>query len=215
MPRNDRHPTYIKQSRDSRVVRRRATVVHDGSAFDIAHSLRDYGFDVVEAPLLTSMRSGRQPGEVAILSTKGLTTHPKRLRDWTRELVGRGAAFVAIGAAIVPVAEVFGTRVISKPANPHRTARLAQVTTSGDGLFSSLPTELRLALPAGETISAGSLSTEFGATAWARDGELIGASHVFRPIHLLHSAVLDNRETRPVVLSNLLRLLRERGGRAF
>jgi hypothetical protein len=52
-------------------------------------------------------------------------------------------------------------------------------------------------------------------TAWSKDGELVGASHVFRPVHLLHAGALESSELRPVILKNLLRLLRERGGRAF
>jgi hypothetical protein len=59
------------------------------------------------------------------------------------------------------------------------------------------------------------LSSEFGATGWSQDGELIAASHVFRPVHLLHAGVLESGEVRPIVLKNLLRLLREKGGRAF
>jgi hypothetical protein len=34
-------------------------------------------------------------------------------------------------------------------------------------------------------------------------------------VHLLHAGVLESGEVRPIVLKNLLRLLREKGGRAF
>ncbi|MDH3818807.1 MAG: hypothetical protein OES21_09345, partial [Myxococcales bacterium] len=69
--------------------------------------------------------------------------------------------------------------------------------------------------PAGDPFPTSELSTEFGATAWSHDGELIGASHVFRPVHLLHAGVMESGEVRPTVLKNLLRLIRDTGGRAF
>jgi hypothetical protein len=92
---------------------------------------------------------------------------------------------------------------------------LASVGSASEGLFTGLPAAFRLALPAGDRFETSQLSAEFGATAWSQDGELIGASHVFRPVHLLHAGALESGEVRPVVLKNLLRLLRERGGRAF
>ena len=78
-----------------------------------------------------------------------------------------------------------------------------------------MPSEFRLALPGGDRFEHTDLSAEFSATAWSRDGELIGASHVFRPVHLLHPAILESADIRPVILQNLMALLRERGGRAF
>ena len=72
----------------------------------------------------------------------------------------------------------------------------------------SLPEKLRLALPAADGFLASELSSEFRATAQCHDGELIGASHVFRPVHLLHAGAMESREVRPVVLKNLLRLVR-------
>jgi hypothetical protein len=92
---------------------------------------------------------------------------------------------------------------------------LASVGSASQGLFTGLPAEFRLALPAGGRFEASELSSEFGATAWSQDGELIGASHVFRPVHLLHAGTMESWEIRSVVLKNLLRLLRENGGRAF
>jgi hypothetical protein len=92
---------------------------------------------------------------------------------------------------------------------------LANVGSARQGLFSGLPAEFRLALPGGDRFPTSELSAEFGATAWSQDGELIGASHVFRPVHLLHAGALESGELRPIVLKNLLRLLREKGGRAF
>lgn len=95
------------------------------------------------------------------------------------------------------------------------SGRLADVGAESAGLFAGLPAEFRLALPAGERFEASKLSTEFGATAWSQDGELVGASHVFRPVHLLHAGALESGDVRPVILKNLMRLLRESGGRAF
>jgi len=95
------------------------------------------------------------------------------------------------------------------------SGRLADIRSISEGLFTGLPSEFRLALPAGDRFEQADLSAEFSATAWSRDGELIGASHVFRPVHLLHPAALESAETRPVVLKNLMALLRDRGGRAF
>jgi hypothetical protein len=92
---------------------------------------------------------------------------------------------------------------------------LADIGARSAGLFAGLPAAFRLALPAGDRFEAAKLSTEFGATAWSQDGELVGASHVFRPIHLLHTGALESGEVRSQILKNLMRLLRENGGRAF
>lgn len=121
---------------------------------------------------------------------------------------------LAVGAAIGPVAEFFGAPRASS-SEPRAGGRLANVDSASEGLFSGLPAEFRLALPAGDRFQASELSSEFGATAWSQDGELIGASHVFRPVHLLHVGALESGDVRPVVLKNLLRLQRDRGGRAF
>ena len=119
-----------------------------------------------------------------------------------------------MGSSVGPVAELFGSP--RAEAVPNRVSgRLADVHSVGEGLFAGLPSEMRLALPACDRFEYRDLSAEFSTTAWSRDGELVGASHVFRPIHLLHPAPLDSDEIRPTILSNLLTLLRDRGGRAF
>jgi len=204
------------QKRHSRVHARprKATVVHDGCAFQLAADLRSYGFDVVEGPLLSSSAVHDDPGSLAVIATRPGATRDSRLREWTRQLCWRGATLLAVGAAIGPVAEFFGAPRASS-SEPRAGGRLANVDSASQGLFSGLPAEFRLALPAGDRFQASELSSEFGATAWSQDGELIGASHVFRPVHLLHAGALESGDVRPVVLKNLLRLQRDRGGRAF
>jgi hypothetical protein len=92
---------------------------------------------------------------------------------------------------------------------------LTNVVCAEQGLFTGLPEKFRLALPVGDGFPASELSSEFRATAQSQDGELIGASHVFRPVHLLHAGAMESGEVRSVVLKNLLRSVRESGGRAF
>ena len=204
------------QKRHSRVQARprKATVVHDGSAFQLATDLRSYGFDVVEGPLLSSAAAHDDPGALAVIATRPGVTRNERLREWTHQLCWKGATLLAVGAAVGPVAEFFGAPRTDR-SEPRVGGRLTNVASVSQGLFCGLPGEFRLALAAGDRFPVSDLSTEFGATAWSQDGELIGASHVFRPVHLLHAAALESSEVRPVVLRNLLRLLRERGGRAF
>jgi len=188
--------------------------MHDGSAFQLAADLRNYGFDVAEGPLLSSSSSHDEPGSLAVIATRPGATREKRVHEWARQLCWSGATLLAIGAAVGPVAELFGApRAASLEARTHD--RLASIDTAGKGLFTGLPSEFRLALPAGARFPTSALSAEFGATAWSQDGELVSASHVFRPVHLLHAGALESTEVRPVVLKNLLCLLRERGGRAF
>jgi anthranilate/para-aminobenzoate synthase component II len=136
------------------------------------------------------------------------------MREWARQLCWKGAPVLAVGDAMSPVAELFGTIPKEERLAPAH-GRLADVHSASEGLFAGLPSQFRLALPRGERFDRSELSAEFSTTAWSRDGELIGASHVFRPVHLLHPAALDNDETRPIVLENLTRMLRENGGRAF
>jgi len=188
--------------------------VHDGSAFQLAAELRNYGFDVAEGPLLSSASPPGDREHLAVIATRPGAARDKRLQDWTRELCWTGATLLAVGAAVGPVAELFGAL---RPIRSESLigGRLASVASASKGLFTGLPAEFRLALPAGERFETSALNAEFGATAWSQDGELIGASHVFRPVHLLHSGALESGEVRPVILKNLLRLLRERGGRAF
>ena len=213
MARTERNQT---QNRHSRVQARprKATVVHDGSAFQLAADLRRYGFDVAEGPLLASSASHHDPGSLAVIATRPGGTRSERLHEWTHQMCWKGATLLAVGAAIGPVAEFFGAPRTT-PSDQRASGRLANVSSASQGLFSGLPAEFRLALPAGDRFHTSELSSEFGATAWSQDGELIAASHVFRPVHLLHAGALESGEVRPVVLKNLLRLLRERGGRAF
>ena len=195
-------------------VARKATVVHDGSAFELAADLRRYGFDVDEGPLFSSAAVPEGSTQLAVIATRPGGARSQRLREWPRHISGKGATLLAVGSAVGPVAELFGAarEVLSDLAV---SARLADVGSASQGLFAGVPAELRLALPAGARIETTALSAEFGATAWSKDGELIGASHVFRPVHLLHAGALENGELRSMVLKNLVSLLRDSGGRAF
>jgi len=188
--------------------------VHDGTAFELATDLRQFGFDVIEGPLLSFASGYQEPGQLAIIATRAGAMRRERLQAWTREICGQGATLLAIGSSVAPVAEFFGSSTLDS-THTLPTGRLAAVTAARDGLFSGLPEEFRLALPAGDRVECGDLNAEFGVTAWTKDGELIGASHVFRPVHLLHTGALESSELRPVILGNLLRLHRQRGGRAF
>ena len=213
MARTNRNQAQTRHSR-IRPQARTATIVHDGSAFQLAADLRLLGFSVDEGPLLAPSTLRPEPESLAVIATRSGRAKSERLREWARQLCWKGAAVLAVGGSIAPVAELFGSSPIA--ASDHRVSgRLADIQSTGNGLFTGLPPEFRLALPAGDRFEHANLSTEFRTTAWSRDGELIGASHVFRPIHLLHPAALDSKEIRPTVLKNLLALLREKGGRAF
>jgi hypothetical protein len=214
MARNNRNQAQHRQPSSSIALRRKATVVHDGSAFELAADLRDFGFEVTEGPLLSFSASYEPPGQLAIIATRPDATRPERLHAWTRELCWRGTTLVAVGASMAPLAEFFGSRR-SAPANAPLTGRLADVTSKNAGLFVGAPRTCRLALAPTPRVECEDLSAEFAVTACSRDAELIGASHVFRPIHLLHASILESAELRPLVLANLLRLVRDRGGRAF
>ena len=212
MARTNRNQAH---TRDSRIQARtrKATVVHDGSAFQLAADLRRYGFDVAEGPLIASTTAHQDLGNLAVIATRPGGATSERLREWARELCWNGTAVLAVGASIGPVAELFGSRRAVSEARA--SDRLADIHSSSEGLFSGLPSEFRLALPAGDRFEHTNLSAEFSATAWSRDGELIAASHVFRPIHLLHAATLESGELGPAILKNLLAMLRDKGGRAF
>jgi len=214
MAQHDRHTANHRRPRHSSVRGRKATVVHDGTAFELASELRGFGYDVDEGPVL-SFASRHEPGvELAIISARAPSARPERLQAWTRELCSRGTALVAVGAAIAPVAEFFGGELRRSERLP-ATGRLADVVAVGEGLFAGVDEEFRLALPAVRRIDCEELNAEFGVTAWSRDGELVGASHVFRPIHLLHPGALESPSLRSAILANLSRLIRDRGGRAF
>ena len=213
MARTRQQHAHKRQPRE-RPPLRKATVVHDGSAFHLAAELRQRGYEVAEGPLLGHSPRHEEPTQLAVLATRARSARGERLREWARQLCWNGAPVLAVGDAIGPVAELFGAPPKERPTPPAH-GRLANVRSASEGLFSGLPTEFRLALPDGDRFNVGELSAEFSTTAWSRDGELIGASHVFRTVHLLHPATLDNDETRPIVLENLTRLLREKGGRAF
>lgn len=193
--------------------RRTASVVHDGSAFELSAELRHLGFDVTEGPGLPFSSRYEEPRHLAILATKPGAPRPDRLKTWVRDLCAHGTTVLAIGASIAPVAELFGSR-LSDGASPG-DKRLADVTTEHAGLFVGSPLAFRLTLSPTPRVSCADLNSEFAITARSRAGEMIGASHVFRPIHLLHRSVLESEELRPMVLANLMRLVRDRGGRAF
>ncbi len=213
MARTQRNQARHRQSR-LQPVTRKATVVHDGSAFQLAAELRRYGFDVDEGPLFSAAGVPEGSNSLAVIATRPGGARSGRLREWARELCGKGATLLAVGAAVGPVAELFGS---AREARLEQavSARLADVGSVSEGLFSGAPAEFRLALPAGSRIEAAALSAEFGATAWSKDGELICASHVFRPVHLLHAGALESTEVRSMVLRNLVKLLKDSGGRAF
>jgi len=214
MTRNDRNQAQHRQLSPSTTDGRKATVVHDGSAFELAADLRHFGFEVAEGPLLSFSEGYRESGQLAVIVTRARASRRERLQAWTRQICGQGATLLAVGSSVVPVAEFFGSTALDSTI-VQQAGRLAAVTAARGGLFSGLPEEFRLALPAGDRVECDGLNAEFGATAWTKDGELVGASHVFRPVHLLHAGALESSELRPVILGNLLRLLRERGGRAF
>ena len=214
MAHNNRNQAQHRLLNSPTAGHRKATVVHDGSGFELAADLRDFGFEVTEGPLLSFSAGRAEPGQLAVIATRAGATRRERLHAWTREVCERGATLLAVGSSVGPVAEFFGSSA-RKSTDSRPTGRLANVTAARGGLFYGLPEEFRLALPAGDRIECEDLNAEFGVTAWSKDGELVGASHVFRPVHLLHAGALESSELRPVILSNLLRLLRERGGRAF
>lgn len=214
MARTDRNHAQDRHAQLRARALRKATVVHDGSAFQLAADLRAYGFDVAEGPLLASSSLRDDLGSLAVIATRPGATRNERMQDWTRQLCWNGATVLAVGAAMGPVAEFFGTRRTAR-SDERVSGRLTNVSCAEEGLFTGLPEKLRLALPAVDGFAASELSSEFRATAQSHDGELVGASHVFRPVHLLHTGAMESGEVRPVVLKNLLRLMRENGGRAF
>lgn len=213
MARTQRQQAQKRRSR-TRPPLRQATVVHDGSAFRLASELRDRGYQVAEGPLLGHSPRHAEPTHLAVLATRAGSARGARLREWARQLCWNGAPVLAIGDAVGPVAELFGAHRKEGHA-PAVDGRLANVHSASEGLFSGLPSQFRLALSGNDRFDISDLSAEFSTTAWSRDGQLIGASHVFRPVHLLHPATLENDETRPIVLENLTRMLRDKGGRAF
>jgi hypothetical protein len=153
--------------------------VHDGAGFQLAADLRLYGFEVAEGPLLSSSAAHGDPGSLAVIATRPGATRNERLREWTHQLCWRGATLLAVGAAVGPVAEFFGApRTIL--SEQHVGGRLANIGSARQGLFSGLPAEFRLALPAGKRFPTSELSSEFGATGWSQDGELIAGALVAR-----------------------------------
>lgn len=192
---------------------RKVFVVHDGWAFSFAADLRKRGMDVAEGPLL-SFANGYDASALAVIATRPSVTRRDRVRDWVRELCWKGTPLIAVGSAVRPVAEFFSALPSGQRASTS-TARLVDVSRNGAALLDGLPAAFRMALPAGERVDASQLGEEFRTTASSRDGELIGASHVYRPVHLLHAAAFETEEVRTKVAQNILRLLRERGGRAF
>ncbi|MEM7135905.1 MAG: hypothetical protein AAF500_04955 [Myxococcota bacterium] len=214
MAQDERTHATTQLTSPTRTPARTATVVHDGSAFQLSADLRQLGFEVTEGPLLSFSARYAEPPRLAILATKPGAARAERLHAWTRELCAHGTTVVAVGASMGPLAEFFGSR-LGPAREPTETGRLADVAAEHAGLFVGAPLAFRLALAPAVRIECQELSSEFAVTARCRDGELVGASHVFRPIHLVHGSVLESSELRPLVLGNLLRLVRDRGGRAF
>lgn len=192
-----------------------ATVVHDGSATNLAADLARHHFDVVEEPVRPSATVQDPPGPLAVIAARDGERNAERVRERTRQLCWSGATILAIGGAVGPVAELFGSAPARRAVGVERGARLARIDSVSQGLFSGLPSELRISLPLGMRYEAAKLSAELSATAWSQDGELVCASHVFRPVHLLHAGAIQHRALWPLLLRNLLRLVRDRGGRAF
>ena len=62
-----------------------------------------------EGPLLSAAHAHREPGHLAILATRPGAAKSPRLREWARELCGKGVAVLAVGASVGPVAELFGS----------------------------------------------------------------------------------------------------------
>jgi hypothetical protein len=207
------HDTSRTSSRSDRAPSRKVFVVHDGWAFPFSVELRKRGMDVAEGPLL-SFANGYDASALAVIATRPSVTRRDRVRDWARELCWKGTPLLAVGSAVRPVAEFFSALPSGQHASAS-TARLVDVSGSGRALLEGLPATFRMALPAGERVDASQLGDEFRTTAASQDGELIGASHVYRPVHLLHAAAIETPEVRSRVAQNILRLLRERGGRAF
>ncbi|MGB5809421.1 MAG: hypothetical protein WBG86_02750 [Polyangiales bacterium] len=214
MAHNDLTQAPQRRGKPAPELARTGCVVHDGSAFELSASLRQLGFDIIEGPLLSFAMPNETPRQLAVIATKPGAARAERLQSWTRELCSRGTTVLAIGASVGPVAEFFGSQLPVSDEAPG-PSRLANITTADAGLFVGVPESVRLAVPTGPRFLCDDLNAEFGVTANAADGELIGASHVFRPIHLLHASVVESAELRPTVLANLLRLVRDQGGRAF
>ncbi len=195
-----------EQRRPSHLAPRRAAVVyHDGYAFELAQDLRDQGFEVDEQPLLAASRAS-QSKHLAVVAARPDGVRPQRLCTLLRELCGHGVPVLATGAALAAVVRLFGGR----PRSPSTaTARLADITFEPDSMFAGVASPMRLALPAGPTVHRCAVSQELRVVAEARTGEAIGLSHVFRPVHAVHTAVTDNDALRKNVLSNVAQSLAE------
>ena len=87
MARTDRNQAQDRHSQIRARANRKAIVVHDGSAFQLAADLRGYGFDVAEGPLLASSAMHGDLGTLAVIATRPGATRGERLQDWTRQLL--------------------------------------------------------------------------------------------------------------------------------
>ncbi len=191
--RQSRRPSHI-------ALRRSAFVFHDGYAFQLAQDLRHQGYEVTEQPLLAAPRASHS--HLAVVAARPDRVRPQRLCILLRELLGHGTPVLAVGAGLPAVVRLFGGRV---EPNLGGTARLADVHTEGELLFAGLPSQLRLPIPNGSALHRSAVSKELRITASARDGEVIGVSHIFRPVHAVHTAVLENDDLRPRILANAVR----------
>lgn len=183
--------------------RRAAVVYHDGYAFELAQDLRDQGVEVDEKPLLAASRAS-QSTHLAVVAARPDGVRPQRLCTLLRDLCGHGVPVLATGAALAAVVRLFGGRSISTSAV---TARLADITIEPDSIFGGVGSPMRLALPDGPAVHRSAVSQELRVVAAARTGEVIGLSHVFRPVHAVHTAVTDNDTLRKTVLSKIVQSL--------
>lgn len=186
--------------------KRSALVYHDGYAFEFAQDLRNQGFDVTDAPVLSASSSLRG-GHLAVVAARPDSVRPQRLCTLLRELIGKGLPVLAIGAGLPAVVRLFGGKRVTASKG---ISRLADVSIEDHPVFAGLPPQVRLALPEGPALHSSAVSQELRVTARAKNGDVIGVSHVFRPVHAVHSVVLENEDLRAGVVTNLTRMLRER-----
>ncbi len=110
------------------------------------------------------------------------------------------------------LAQLFGGH---SDAVDSKVARLADLEVLPEALFAGVEPRMRIAVPEGVPLHADQVGPELRVTARTRDGEVMGLSHVFRPIHGVHPAALESPVLRKVICANVLRLMRERNGRAY
>lgn len=187
-----------------------ALVYHDGSAFGLAQELRNFGLVVDERPLFAAAPS--EPQQLAVLAAQPGKVRTRRLSALLRDLCINGQPVLAVGTAMHGVAQLFGGHANVVESS---VARLANLETLPEALFAGVESQMRIAVPEGVPLHVEQVGPELRVTARTRDGEVIGLSHVYRPIHGVHTAALESPALRKVVCANVLRLMRERNGRAY